>query len=37
MTARGFGVVDSARADVAYESFRGHLLDRKMLQLLAAN
>jgi endoglucanase len=30
----GFGIVDSARADVDYESFRGHRLDRQMLQLL---
>jgi endoglucanase len=29
-----FGVVDSGRADVAYESFRGHQLDRAMLDLL---
>jgi endoglucanase len=29
-----FGVLDSARADVAYEEFRGHKLDRKMLELL---
>ena len=31
-----FGVVDSGRADVAYESFRGHALDRRMLELLLA-
>jgi len=30
----GFGIVDSARPDVDYESFRGHRLDRQMLQLL---
>lgn len=30
----GFGVLDSNRADVAYEDFRGHKLDRKMLDLL---
>jgi hypothetical protein len=30
----GFGVLDSNRADVAYEEFRGHKLDRKMLELL---
>ena len=30
----GFGVLDSHRADVAYESFRGHKLDRQMLNLL---
>lgn len=29
-----FGVLDSGRADVAYEPFRGHKLDRKMLELL---
>ncbi|HTT56799.1 MAG TPA: cellulase family glycosylhydrolase [Opitutaceae bacterium] len=31
-----FGVVDSERADVAYEDFRGHKLDREMLELLLA-
>lgn len=30
----GFGVLDSQRADVAYEDWHGHPLDRKMLQLL---
>lgn len=29
-----FGILDSERADVAYEDFRGHKLDRKMLELL---
>lgn len=29
-----FGVLDSERTDVAYENFRGHKLDRKMLELL---
>ena len=29
-----FGVLDSSRADVAYEDFRGHKLDRKMLEIL---
>ena len=29
-----FGVLDSERADVAYEDFKGHKLDRKMLELL---
>ena len=29
-----FGILDSGRKDVAYEKFRGHLLDRKMLDLL---
>jgi hypothetical protein len=28
------GVMDSKRADVKYESFRGHKLDREMLNLL---
>lgn len=32
-----FGIVDSDRADVKYEEFRGHRLDRKMLELLLAN
>ena len=31
-----FGVLDSSRRDVAYDSFRGHKLDRKMLELLKA-
>jgi endoglucanase len=30
----GFGIVDSGRADVAYEDFEGHKLDRRMLELL---
>ena len=30
----GFGILDSDRADVAYEDWHGHRLDRKMLQLL---
>lgn len=29
-----FGILDSGRADVAYEDFRGHQLDRAMLSLL---
>ena len=29
-----FGILDSDRKDVAYEDFRGHKLDRKMLELL---
>ncbi|NLE54789.1 MAG: glycoside hydrolase, partial [Lentisphaerae bacterium] len=29
-----FGVLDSGRADVAYEDFHGHKLDRKMLDVL---
>lgn len=32
----GFGVLDSNRADVAYEDYKGHKLDRKMLELLRA-
>ncbi|HNQ87652.1 MAG TPA: cellulase family glycosylhydrolase [Verrucomicrobiota bacterium] len=31
-----FGIVDSGRKDVAYEPFRGHQLDRAMLELLRA-
>jgi endoglucanase len=30
----GFGVLDSGRQDVKYEDFRGHQLDREMLDLL---
>jgi hypothetical protein len=30
----GFGVLDSQRSDVDYEDFRGHKLDRKLLELL---
>ena len=29
-----FGILDSGRTDVTYEDFRGHKLDRKMLELL---
>jgi endoglucanase len=29
-----FGIIDSNRKDVKYEDFRGHKLDRKMLELL---
>ena len=32
----GFGILDSGRKDVAYEDFRGHKLDRQMLELLRA-
>jgi endoglucanase len=32
----GFGIVDSGRPDVQYEDFKGHKLDRKMLELLLA-
>lgn len=32
-----FGVLDSGRADVKYEDFRGHQLDRAMLDLLRAS
>lgn len=31
-----FGIVDSGRADVAYEDWRGHKLDRAFLELLQA-
>jgi endoglucanase len=31
-----FGVLNSRRADVAYEDFRGHKLDREMLKVLQA-
>lgn len=30
----GFGILDSNRADVEYEDYRGHRLDRKLLDLL---
>jgi endoglucanase len=33
----GFGVLDSGRKDVEYETFRGRLLDRRLLELLRAN
>jgi endoglucanase len=29
-----FGLLDSERADVQYEDFKGHKLDRKMLELV---
>ena len=29
-----FGVLDSGRADAVYEDYRGHKLDRKMMDLL---
>jgi endoglucanase len=32
----GFGILDSERPDVAYEDFKGHKLDRKMLEVLKA-
>lgn len=31
-----FGVLDSGRADVQYEDFRGHKLDREMLKVIQA-
>jgi endoglucanase len=31
------GVIDSNRADVKYEDFRGHKLDRQMLNLLQSH
>jgi endoglucanase len=30
----GFGILDSEREDVQYEDFKGHKLDRKMLELI---
>lgn len=33
----GFGIIDSGRPDVKYEDFRGHKLDRRMLELLLAH
>ncbi len=33
----GFGLLDSKRAGARYESFRGHQLDRAMLELLRAH
>ena len=32
-----FGILDSGRSDVRFEWFRGHFLDRKILELLIAN
>ncbi len=32
-----FGILDSGRADVSYEDFHGHKLDRKLLALLLEN
>ena len=29
-----FGILDSDRKDITYEAFKGHKLDRKMLELL---
>jgi endoglucanase len=29
-----FGILDSNREDVRYEDYRGHKLDRRMLELL---
>ena len=29
-----FGILDSGRTDVQYEDYKGHKLDRKMLELL---
>jgi endoglucanase len=33
----GFGILDSGRADVAYEDWRGHRLDREYLELLRSH
>ena len=30
----GFGVMDSGRTEVKYEQYKGHKLDRKMLEML---
>ena len=32
-----FGILDSGRKDVVYENFKGHKLDRKMMELLKVN
>ena len=32
-----FGILDSARSDVQYEDFRGHKLDRQMLELIRSH
>jgi endoglucanase len=32
-----FGVLDSERADVAYEDYKGHKLDRRLLELLRSH
>jgi endoglucanase len=32
-----FGVLDSSRAEVAYEVYKGHKLDRRMLELLRSS
>jgi endoglucanase len=32
-----FGILDSGRRDVTYEHFRGHQLDRKMMELLQSS
>ena len=30
----GFGILDSGREDVKYEDFKGHKLDREVLEIL---
>ena len=30
-----FGILDSGRKDVEYEDYKGHKLDRKMLELVS--
>ncbi len=30
----GFGILDSNRTDITYESWQGHQLDRAMLEVL---
>ena len=32
-----FGILDSGRKDVTYEDYKGHKLDRRMLELLREN
>jgi endoglucanase len=32
-----FGILDSGRKDVTYEEYKGHKLDRRMLELLREN
>ncbi len=33
----GFGILDSQRNDIQYEDYKGHKLDRKMLEMLLAD
>ncbi len=34
MTLGDFGPLDSKRTDVTYEDYKGHKLDRRMLELI---